>query len=73
MSSKIKMRVVRERGTTWITVKGSAWVRNGYSEKYVDRFGDVWLKPYRHASNLYTTVEEPCLLFSINDECLVEN
>lgn len=73
MSSKIKMKVVRERATTWITVKGLNWIRNGYPEQCVDKFGDVWLKPHFNATNLYATVSGPQLFFSIDDECLVES
>lgn len=67
------MRVIFEKGTTWITVNGSAWSRNKYPIECVDKFGDVWLKPYRGASNLYVTVDGPELLFTIENGCLEEN
>lgn len=73
MAPKTKIRVVREKATTWITVKGSAWIKNRYPAECVDRFDDVWLMPHYHASNLYVTVQGPKLYFSIEDECLVEN
>lgn len=73
MAPKTKIRVVRERATTWITVKGSVWKRNGYPVECIDRFDDVWLKPHYHAPNLYATVQGPTLYFSIENECLIEN
>lgn len=73
MGSKYKMRVVFEKGTAWITVNGSTWTRNKYPVECVDNFGDVWLKPYRGASNLYVTIDGPELLFTIEDGCLEEN
>ena len=73
MSSKYKMRVIFEKGTKWITVNGSTWSQNKYPLECVDKFGDVWLKPYRGASNLYVTIDGPELLFSIENGCLEEN
>ncbi len=70
---KVKMRVTFEPGTSWITVKGSTWIRNKYSEYCSDAFGDVWLKPFRGASNLYVTVQGPKLYFTVVDGCLEEN
>lgn len=70
--TKAKMKVVREKGTAWITVKGTTWIRNGYPETHVDKFDDVWLKPYKGAPNLYTTVQTPQLLFGVKDGYLVE-
>ena len=72
-SKKYAMRVTHEKGTNWITVKGSAWTRNKYPVECVDKFGDVWLKPYRHASNLYVTVQGPELYFYVTNGCLEEN
>lgn len=68
----MKMKIKHERGTDWITVDGSSWARNGYSKTYVDTFGDVWLKPYFNAPNVYVTVLDPPLYFSIEDGSLVE-
>lgn len=73
MSSKYKMRVIFEKGTTWITVNGSAWSRNKYPVECVDNFGDVWLKPWGNASNLYVTIQGPKLYFYIENGCLEEN
>ena len=73
MGSNYKMRVIFEKGTTWITVNGSTWTRNKYPVECVDNFGDVWLKPYHGASNLYATVSGPELLFTIENGCLEEN
>ena len=70
---KVKMRVTFEPGTSWITVKGSTWIRNKYSEYCSDAFGDVWLKPFRGASNLYVTVQGPELYFTIVDGYLEES
>lgn len=72
MGKTVKMKVTYEKATTWITVKGSTWCRNGYPPEYVDRFGDVWLKPHFNAANLYTTIQEPALYFHIEDDCLIE-
>lgn len=72
-AKRIKMKVTFERATSWITVPGSSWTRNGYSEKSVDRFGEVWLKPYRGAKNLYVTIDGPCLYFTVVDGCLEES
>lgn len=49
----IKLKITYEKGTTWITVNGDAWKRNGYPEECVDTFGDVWLKPWYSTSKLY--------------------
>lgn len=73
MGSKCKIKVRCERGTSWITIDGSAWTRNKYPAECVDRFGDVWLKPYHNAPNLYTTVQGQELLFSVENGCLEEN
>lgn len=73
VGSKYKMRVTFEKGTTWITVNGSTWSRNKYPAECVDKFGDVWLKPYFHASNLYVTIQGPELLFVVENGCLEEN
>lgn len=66
------MKVTFERATTWITVKGSLWTRNGYSKDYVDSFGDVWLKPYFNTANVYVTIDQPAICFSVKDGNLVE-
>lgn len=59
----VKLKVTYERGTTWITVKGEAWKRKGLPEKYIDGFGDVWLKPWFTNNQMYVTVLEPKLFF----------
>lgn len=69
---KYAMKVTFEKGMTWITVNGSVWTRNKYPIECVDKFGDVWLKPYFHASNLYVTIEGPEILFTVENGCLVE-
>ena len=72
--SKFKMSVVLEPGTNWITVKCANLCRNGYPKECVDNFGDVWLKPFHHASNLYVIAQGPCdLYFHVTDGCLEEN
>lgn len=71
-SKKYAMRVTYEAGTPWITVKGSVWTRNKYPMECVDKFGDVWLRPYFHAENLYVTIEGPQMLFTVENGCLVE-
>lgn len=60
----MKLKITYEKGTTWITVKGDPWKRCGYPEECVDKFGDVWLKPWFNASNLYVTVVGPELTFT---------
>jgi hypothetical protein len=67
VKTNYKMKVTYERGTNWITVPEASWTRNKYPVECVDKFGDVWLKPYRHASNLYVTVQGPELLFSVEN------
>lgn len=42
---RVKMRVEELPGSTWVTVKSAAWLRNGYPSSCVDGFGDIWLKP----------------------------
>ncbi len=68
----VKMLINYERGTSWITTKGSQWTRNGYSSEYVDPFGDVWLKPFDLTKKIYTTIQDPILYF-IDKEGHLEN
>lgn len=68
-----KMKVNNEIGTSWITTKGTTWSRNKYPKECIDRFGDVWLKPYMDTPNLYATVDGPELYFHIKDGSLEEN
>lgn len=68
--TKYRMKVNYEKGTNWITVSGVAWSHNKQPVECIDKFGDVWLKPYRNAPNLYITVQGPELLFSVEDENL---
>ena len=68
-----RLKVSHERGTNWITVKGEAWKRAGYPEGCIDRFGDVWLKPWLDGANLYSTVEGDPVMFYEEDGYLKEN
>lgn len=59
----LKLKISHEKGTGWITVKGDAWKRYGYPCECIDRFGDVWLKPYFGARDVYVTAEGADLIF----------
>lgn len=72
---KVKMKVVYERGTTWITTKGRQWMYNKYPDECVDKFFDVWLRPTildGVDERVYVTAEGPELYFVIEDGCLKE-
>ena len=73
MPVRVKMKVNEELGTHWITTKSTSWLRNKYPKECIDAFGDVWLKPYMDAPNLYETVVGPKLYFHIKDGCLEDN
>ena len=73
---KVKMKVVYERGTTWITTKGRQWMYNKYPDECVDKFFDVWMRPTKLDGvdkDVYVTVEGPELYFTIDEnDCLEE-
>jgi hypothetical protein len=72
---KVKMKVVYERGTTWITTKGRQWMYNKYPDECVDKFFDVWLRPTildGVDERVYVTAEGPELYFVIEDGYLKE-
>lgn len=54
---RVKMRVEKLAGSTWVTVKKAVWLRNDYPANCIDGFGDVWLKPCRDGRRKPDTYE----------------